>query len=243
MTDVCARIGWPAPEVVARTGSTNDDLVGARGHGLIRVAREQTSGKGRLDRHWISHPGDGLTFSLRLDVPATVMAWGWIPLLAGVAVSDAVRSAGAAEVGLKWPNDVVSGSGKLAGILSQRDDGSAIVGVGVNLRFAGPLPDPDAVSVAQCGGDPDPDRLLAAIIGNMHGWWGRFVESAGDARRCGLHTAYAGRCVTLGRDVEVRAPGGTWQGHAADIDADGRLLVRKPDGRIAAVSAGDVRLS
>ncbi|HQR79237.1 MAG TPA: biotin--[acetyl-CoA-carboxylase] ligase [Actinomycetota bacterium] len=243
VTDVCARIGWPLPQVVDRTGSTNDDLVGVPGHGLVLIAREQTAGKGRLARDWISRPGDGLTFSVRLEVPATVSAWGWIPLLAGVAVVDAIRAAGAAGVAVKWPNDVVAPAGKLAGILTVGDGNSAIVGIGINLRFGGPAPDPAAASVVQAGGNPDGDALLAAVVGGLHGWWTRFAESGGDAHRCGLHDAYSGQCVTLDRDVEVFAPDRTWSGHAAGIDRDGRLLVRVADGSVAAVSAADVSLS
>jgi len=241
VTDVCARIGWPAPQVVASTSSTNDDLLGTPGHGLVRIAVEQTAGRGRLDRRWISRPGEGLTFSIRLDVPGTVRTWGWIPLLAGLAVAAAARAAGAVGVGVKWPNDVVAGGGKLAGILSVRDGDSAIVGIGVNLAFAGQRPDPKAVSVAEAGGDPDADAFAASVVGNLHGSWARFVESAGDVRRCGLYDAYAGSCVTLGRDVGVNAPGGSFSGHAEGIDDQGRLLVRT-EGGVRPVDAADVTL-
>jgi len=242
VTDVCARIGWPAPQVVASTGSTNDDLVGVAGHGVVRIALEQTAGRGRLDRTWISRPGEGLTLSIRLDVPTTVRAWGWIPLLAGLAVADAARDAGAAGVGVKWPNDVVAGDGKVAGILSVRDGASAIVGIGVNLAFAHDRPDPQALCVAEIGGNPDADALAARVVAGLHTWYSRFVASGGDARRCGAHEAYREQCVTLDREVEVFAPDGVWQGHATDIDAQGRLLVRDPQSRVRAVSAADVSL-
>ncbi|MEZ5186650.1 MAG: biotin--[acetyl-CoA-carboxylase] ligase [Candidatus Nanopelagicales bacterium] len=242
VTDVCARIGWPTPRVVDRTGSTNADLVAVPGHGAVLVAIEQTAGRGRRDRSWVSRPGEGLTFSVRLEAPSTVTAWGWIPLLAGVAVADAIRDSGVPEVGLKWPNDVVGGSGKLAGILVQRDGDAVIVGVGVNLRFAGDPPDPNAVSVAELGGEPDADQVLASVVGYLHGWWTRFVEAAGDAHRCGLETAYLGRCVTVGSDVEVRAPDGRWRGFAESIDDQARLLVRDDQAVVHRVSAADVTL-
>jgi BirA family biotin operon repressor/biotin-[acetyl-CoA-carboxylase] ligase len=241
VTDVCARIGWPVPDVVASTGSTNADLVGRSGHGQLLVALEQTAGRGRLDRAWISRPGDGLTFSIRLDVPATVRVWGWIPLLAGVAVADGVRSSGAHGVGVKWPNDVVGGAGKLAGILSVRDGDSAIVGIGLNVAFSGQRPDPGAVSVAELGGAPDADLLLAAVVQNLATWWERFVQAAGDPGRSGLQDAYLGQCVSVAGDVTVTARDRTWSGHAEGIDAQGRLLVR--DGaQLVPVAAGDVTL-
>lgn len=241
VTDLCARLGWPPPLLVECTASTNADLVGASGHGQVLVAREQTAGKGRLGRRWVSRPGDGLTFSVRLDVPATVRAWGWIPLLSGLAVADAVQRAGARDIAVKWPNDVVAGSGKLAGVLSQRDGDSAIVGIGVNLVFAGPRPDPLAVSVSEQGGDPDGDRILAGALEVIDHWFGRFVGAAGDPYRSGLHDEYSRRCVTLGRDVRVGTPDGVWEGRAQSLDADGHLIVQTPDGP-RAVTAADVTI-
>ncbi len=215
--------------------------MGLAGHGLVRIAVEQTAGRGRLDRSWVSRPGEGLTFSVLLSVPATVRSWGWFPLLAGVAVADAVRDAGGVDIALKWPNDVVAREGKVAGILCVQDAASVIVGIGINLAFGAERPDPRAMSVAEVGGDPDGDALAATAVGNLHGWWTRFVESAGDARRCGLYEAYSGQCVTLDRDVVVNGAGELWRGHAQDIDESGRLLV-SVGGAVRAVDAGDVSL-
>lgn len=237
---MAADLGWTV-ETVDSTGSTNADLVGRTGHGLVLVAREQTAGRGRLDRDWISAPGDGLTFSVRLQVPATVRTWGWVPLLAGVATAHAVRAAGAQDVGVKWPNDVVGGRGKVAGILSQVDGGAAIVGIGVNLAFAGGRPDPNAVSVAELAGNPDADALLGAIITSLHDWWDRYVAAAGDAERSGLAAAYVDQCVSVGVDVQVSETGRIWAGHAQGIDDQGRLLV-SDGGQVRPVSAADVTL-
>ncbi len=235
------RLGWTL-QTVESTGSTNADLVGRDGDGLVLVAHEQTAGRGRLERHWVSEPGDGLTFSVRLRVPSTVRQWGWISLLAGVATADAVRAGGAQGVGVKWPNDVLAGGGKVAGILSQVDRDCVIIGIGLNVAFAGPRPDPKAVSVEQAGGNPDADALLSAILTNLHTWWARLVESGGDARRSGLAEAYTSQCVTIGADVVVETPDGSVRGVAESIDDQGRLLVS--DGaEVVAVGAGDVTLS
>lgn len=238
--ETCQRLGWTL-ETVERTGSTNADLVGRTEDGLVLVATEQTAGRGRLDRTWVSAPGDGLTFSVRLRVPSTVTRWGWIPLLAGVATADAVRASGASDVGVKWPNDVVGGTGKLAGILSVRDQDAAIIGIGLNLAFSGERPDPNAVSVAEVGGNPDGDAILSALLENLHTWWQRFTAAAGDAQRSGLAQAYLRQCVSVGVEVQVSSGGRTWGGQAQGIDEDGRLLVA--DGaQIVAVVAGDVTL-
>lgn len=236
----CQELGWTL-ESVDVTESTNADLVGRAHTGVVLIAAEQTAGRGRLDRQWVSAPGDGLTFSVRLHVPATVTAWGWIPLLAGVATADAVRGTGASGIGLKWPNDVVGQSGKLAGILSARDGDAAIIGIGLNVAFSGERPDPHAVSVAECGGNPDGEAILEHLLRSLHGWWERFVASGGDAQRCGLTQAYVEQCVSVGVDVDVHAPDRTWSGRAEGIDDEGRLVVREADDLVA-VSAGDVTL-
>src|SRR3984885_10900926 len=140
---------WTALDVVASTGSTNVDLLAraadsALPEGQVLVAEEQTAGRGRLGRTWTSVPGASLTFSVLLR-PVTVPAGrgGWLPLLAGVAVASAVRSVAGVEAVLKWPNDVLVGDRKLAGILAEQSpDGSAVViGIGLNVAAApGALP-------------------------------------------------------------------------------------------------------
>jgi BirA family biotin operon repressor/biotin-[acetyl-CoA-carboxylase] ligase len=182
-----------------------------------------------------------LTFSVRLDVPGQVRAWGWIPLLAGVATADAVRATGARGIGVKWPNDVVGGEGKLAGILSVREGSSAIVGIGINVDFAGSRPDPRAASIAEQGGRTDQDGLLAAVVTGLGAWWQRFVDAGGDAARSGLQEAYVAQCVSVGVEVEVVAPDRTWSGFAEGIDGQGHLLVRE-GAHVRAVMAGDVSI-
>lgn len=238
--EVCSRIGWTL-ETVATTGSTNADLLARTGSGLVLVAGEQTAGRGRLDRSWVSAPGDGLTFSVRLEVPNTVTNWGWIPLLAGIATAEAVRASGARDVGVKWPNDVVAGVGKLAGILSVREGNAAVIGIGLNLAFAADRPDPNAISVEEAGGNPDGDAILAALLGQLDAWWQRFVAAGGNAQRCGLTETYLAQCVTVGADVDVNAGDRVWSGHAQGIDAQGCLLVAAGDA-VVPVSAGDVTL-
>src|SRR5215469_9764608 len=129
---------WTDVRVVAETGSTNEDLLrrardGAP-EGAVLVAEAQTSGRGRQGRSWQSQPGAALTFSL-LVRPVTVpqSAMGWLPLLTGVATATAVRRVTGLQAGLKWPNDVLIGDGKLAGILAEQSAGAVIVGTGLNV--------------------------------------------------------------------------------------------------------------
>ena len=132
---------WSEVLVVERTGSTNTDCAAlARAgapEGLVLAAEEQTAGRGRLGRTWLSPPRAALTFSVLLR-PANVppARRGWLPLLAGVATTTAVRYVSGLDARLKWPNDLLLGPRKLAGILAEQSGGAVIVGIGVNVSAA-----------------------------------------------------------------------------------------------------------
>ena len=137
---------WSEVLVVERTGSTNTDCAArARAgapEGLVLAAEEQTAGRGRLGRTWLSPPRAALTFSVLLR-PAGVppARRGWLPLLAGVATATAVRHVSGLDARLKWPNDLLLGPRKLAGILAEQSGDAVIVGIGVNVSAArGELP-------------------------------------------------------------------------------------------------------
>ena len=143
---------WREVRVVEETGSTNADLLSqarsGAGEGLVLVAEAQTSGRGRMGRRWISPPRRALTFSvlLRPAVPAGLL--GWLPLLAGVAVASALQHTAGVDARLKWPNDVVVGGAKIAGILGERWGNAVVIGTGINvLQQPGELPVPAATSL------------------------------------------------------------------------------------------------
>jgi BirA family transcriptional regulator, biotin operon repressor / biotin---[acetyl-CoA-carboxylase] ligase len=246
---------WREVSVVARTGSTNADLVaGARDgapEGAVLVAEEQTAGRGRMGRSWLSPPRAALTFSVLLrpaDVPAARR--GWLPLLAGVAVATAIRQVSALDATLKWPNDVLLRSGKLAGILAEQSGDAVVVGIGVNVSTAGhELPAPAAPSLPATSlrleGSPILDRelLLGRMLDEIERWYlaWRGTDLAGDAAASGLRAAYVRLCSTIGRDVRAELPGrAATSGLASGIDGDGRLVVRTAAGDVA-IGAGDVR--
>ncbi len=239
---------WTLAEFVATTGSTNADLLArardGEQEGLILVAREQTCGRGRQGRIWQSRPGAALTFSVLLrprQVPPP--ARGWLPLLAGVAAVTAVRAVTGVAASLKWPNDVLVGDGKLAGILAEQSGDAIVVGIGLNvLGLTGDLPVPSATSLEQHGaGDRDRADLLIEILAQFAGWYLPWSgQWRGDPDR-GLRQAYLELCATLGREVTVELPGGkSLRGEAIDVDLAGRLVVRPERGPRAEVSAGDV---
>ena len=264
---------WRAIEVTPSTGSTNADLLAraAQGapEGLVLTAEEQLAGRGRMGRSWVSPPRSALMFSLLLrphQVP--VARRGWLPLLAGVAVAEAVSTATGIGVRLKWPNDLMvrdapSGAdAKLAGILAEASGDAIVVGVGLNVSTTpdelppprpGALPatslraatagQPAATDQPATAGQPVPDReaLLAAILASFERWYQPWREAAGDPEASGLRRAYTRLCGTIGRRVRAELPGNQLlSGLAVGVDSDGRLLVREPSGTEVPVAAGDV---
>ncbi|MDI2032169.1 biotin--[acetyl-CoA-carboxylase] ligase [Saccharopolyspora sp. TS4A08] len=249
---------YAALDVVAVTGSTNSDLAEAAAKGAadrtVLIAEEQSAGRGRLQRQWISPRGSGLFVSvlLRPGVPPSAVAW--MPLIAGVALAETVERTTGVPAGLKWPNDLLLGSGedwhKGAGILSEAvagPDGIAIVlGMGVNLAQrrdqlptgAGGLP---ATSLAAEGAEVDRDEFTLALLDALAEVEGRWRDAGGDVVTTGLLDRYRERCRTLGQRVRVELGGDEdLVGEAVDVDDSGRLVVRADTGRTTAVSAGDV---
>lgn len=243
---------WSRVEVRGETGSTNADVAEAARNGapegLVVVAEQQTAGRGRRDRQWTSPPRAGLTLSflLRPGPAVPTGAYGWLPLLAGVALLEAVRRVAEVEATLKWPNDLLAGDGKCAGILAEVAGDAVVVGIGLNVTTrADELPPTTglpATSLRLAGStSADRDPLLRALLRGVAGWYGGWREAGGDAELCGLLGAYRRGCSTIGREVRVLLPGGgELTGRATDVDADGQLMIRTADAATHRVSAGDV---
>jgi BirA family biotin operon repressor/biotin-[acetyl-CoA-carboxylase] ligase len=237
---------WTSVEVVGRTGSTNADLLARGGpEGQVLVAEEQTAGRGRMGRTWVSQPGASLTFSVLLRPAAVPPARrGWLPLLTGVAVATAVRSVAGVPATLKWPNDVLAGVRKLAGILAEQSGEAVVIGIGINVATAADaLPVSaaglQATSLLVEGADVAMDVLLTEVLNQLERYYLPFRADP-DPERTGLLAAYRTLCGTLGRQVRVELPGDrSLVGVAEDVDADGRLLVRAAD-TTTCISAGDV---
>jgi BirA family transcriptional regulator, biotin operon repressor / biotin---[acetyl-CoA-carboxylase] ligase len=257
---------WQAVEVVDRTGSTNADLL-ARAldgapEGMVLAAEEQSAGRGRMGRAWVSPPRAALTFSLLVRPAAVPPARrGWLPLLAGVAAATAVTAVTGVQTRLKWPNDVLTGPAKLAGILAEAAGDAVVVGVGLNvstepgelppdgpgalaatsLRIAASAAPEVAASAAPAIAAPEREPLLIAILGGFERWYQAWCRAGGDPDRCGLRAGYTELSGTIGRHVRAELPGGqVLSGLAVGVDPDGRLLVRVSSGTVVPVAAGDV---
>lgn len=240
---------WTSVTVVPLTGSTNADLVTAGGpEGQVLAAEEQTAGRGRMGRSWVSPPGTALTFSVLLrPEPVPAERRGWLPLLAGVAVARAVREVSGLPATLKWPNDVLIADGKLAGVLAEQTaDGAVVIGIGVNVSTpADALPSGPgglrATSIAiESGGDAVPRSvLLARILREIEPRYLAFRDSP-NPEATGLLAEYRTLCATLGRGVRAELPAGSvLTGEATDVDASGRLLIATQSA-VTPLSAGDV---
>ena len=215
---------------MAVTGSTNADLLAAAADGApdrsVLVADHQTAGRGRLDRRWDAPPGVNLLVSIlfRTVPPAP----STLTQRVGLAAVEACRVAAGVEAALKWPNDLLVGDRKLAGILAQRAaDGSIVVGLGLNVGWA-----PEG-AVALCSapssrGEPTPLDVLAALL------------TAFDALPDDIGDGYRAALATLGRRVAVQVPGGCIDGTAVDVGDDGRLVVVDTCGLTHRLDVGDV---
>ena len=255
--DALAGAAGPRWDVVllAESPSTNAEAsararAGA-GEGLVVVADHQTAGRGRLDRTWVTPARAALTFSAVLapDLPAA--RWPWLPLLAGVAVVEGVRRSLGTACTLKWPNDVLADGLKVAGILVERvetDHGPvAVVGVGLNVsQTPEELPVETATSLAVAAGgagtagqEPDRAALLGHVLAALSDGYDAWRSAGGDP--VASRSTYLEVCSTVGSEVRVQLPGGgTLEGTATGVDADGRLEVVDAAGRRTVLGAGDV---
>jgi BirA family biotin operon repressor/biotin-[acetyl-CoA-carboxylase] ligase len=235
-------------EVVEEVTSTNAVVVerarAGEPEGLVVVAEHQTAARGRLDRTWETPPRSGLLFSVLLRPTAPTRSWPWLPLLTGYAVDKALKARGY-DAGVKWPNDVLIGEKKVAGILVERVETphgpAAVVGVGLNVLLTpDELPVPTATSLAiESGSAPERSALLVDVLSSLRETYDAW-QAGGDLSGMRLLESYSAACVTLGRDVRVELPGGgQLVGRATGIDPGGRLVVEGPDGETP-VGAGDV---
>lgn len=235
----------PRIDVLAEAGSTNAELreraADAVGwpHLSVVLTDNQTAGRGRLDRTWTTPAGASLAISVLLrNLPASMESRGWIPLLAGAAMVDAVAAQlPGRRVGVKWPNDVLVDGRKICGILAESADGAIVVGSGVNTAMtAEQLPVITATSFAALGATLDEDRLLTDYLSTLD----QLLLTLAAEGPSSLHAVVTERCVTLGEQVNVSLPDGSaLHGRATRLELDGRLVIA--DGSVEhVIHAGDI---
>jgi BirA family biotin operon repressor/biotin-[acetyl-CoA-carboxylase] ligase len=213
--------------------------------GLCIVAREQTKGRGRLDRSWQSPKDAGLYCSLVLRPKLEIAVWPLITLMTALAVSDALMKACSLRADIKWPNDLCVNDRKLCGILAETVDteigSAAILGIGINLK-ADSLPatvSDLATSVeAATGAQPDSTRVLTELlkaIGERYDLLHSPLGREHTIREWCANSSYA-----IGRQVRVALEHDTFEGTTRGLESDGALRVETADGKMRIVRAGDV---
>jgi BirA family biotin operon repressor/biotin-[acetyl-CoA-carboxylase] ligase len=241
---------WRRIEWRAETDSTQRvarDLARAgAAEGTTVVAEAQTAGRGRLGRTWHSPPGVNVYVSVVLRPPVAPALVPQLALVAGLAVADAVAATGL-EPAIKWPNDVLVGGRKVAGVLTEMEAevervGHAVVGIGVNVNGTAFPPDlrEKATSLRIAAGRPVDraaftGRLLAALESRYATWLaGGFAA---------LRDGWERRASLTGRAVRIAAPDGEVAGRVRGIGADGALEVVRADGALARIVAGEVTVA
>ncbi|WOC11172.1 Bifunctional ligase/repressor BirA [Gordonia sp. MP11Mi] len=252
LRDLLAGTRWHTVEVVAETGSTNADLI-ARAEdadlvGTVRIAGFQSAGRGRHARVWKTPHGQLAMSAAVLVRPSDAEQVGWLSLLTGLAVRDALSAVAGVEAELKWPNDVLAPSGdagpggKLSGILSEfrplpGGGGIAVIGTGVNVDLdPSSVENANAASVSGLAGRAvDGTEVAAAYLRALSDRladWPEHIDR--------LVADYRASSTTLGKRVRLILPGDVEViGDAVDVDDQGRIVVSGPDGPVVA-SAGDV---
>jgi len=219
-------------EVTDSTNRVVSQLAGeGAGEGVVVASDLQTAGRGRLDRTWEAEPGAALLVSLLLRPEGLpVRKWHLATMAAGLAASDACWSVAGVRPDLKWPNDLLLGEAKLAGILAEATEGALVVGMGLNVHAAPPA----AAWLDQAAGyRVGRAELLTAWLSTLDRLLDRWDEVA---------ERYRAECATVGRQVVVEQHGSTIRGLAVGIDDDGRLEVvpETPASSAIVISAGDV---
>jgi BirA family biotin operon repressor/biotin-[acetyl-CoA-carboxylase] ligase len=219
--------------------------------GLVAVADHQSAGRGRLDRRWEAAPGAALLVSVLLRPVLEPEALHLATALVALSALDACRRTAGVDAGIKWPNDLVFGDAKLAGVLAEADPSApggspgsraVVVGVGLNIEPPGAAASSNATSLRELAaagsgsGVPTRDELLSAFLRELERRRPELDDAAG---RSALGSDLRRHCVTLGRLVRVELSGTELIGIATDLTDEGALVVETDDGTHV-VTAGDV---
>jgi BirA family biotin operon repressor/biotin-[acetyl-CoA-carboxylase] ligase len=213
--------------------------------GLCIVADEQTAGRGRLQRQWVSPKGAGLYFSIVLRPQVEQSAWPLLTVMAAVAVNDALRESCGLETDIKWPNDVMADDRKLCGILAETVETNlgraVVVGIGINLtkqsypeEFGLVATSVEAASARSI----DLETLLATLTRALERHYEALNRPVGAETIIGEWCARSSYCA--GKFVRVVESNQTFTGTTRGLVADGALRVETDDGEIRIVRAGDV---
>jgi len=233
-------------EYRAALGSTHDlarQLAQAGApEGTVVLAGRQTGGRGRLGRSFIS-PRGGLYFTIVLRPPLEHLRP--LPIISALAVARGLEQVTGLSTALKWPNDVLVRGRKICGILMESElTGQAVnyvlLGIGINVNAdMSAYPEIAAIATsaaAEAGREVSREALAAAVLNELE----RLYLASRAGQR--VQDEWRARLDTLGRQVRVTCGQMVEEGLAEDVDSDGSLILRRPDGSRVAIAAGDVTL-
>ena len=224
-------------------------------HGTLVLADSQTAGRGRLQRSWFSPKGANIYGSLIFSFNSPTQSLGWVPLMAGIAIAQAIEEHVEIGITLKWPNDILVDERKVGGILCESfkrnsTETCVVIGFGINVNLSEAAFPKDLKLIAtslqiQSQHNLDRHHLLKSIITTLEQGWEALISQGTQA--CQL--AYSSRCSTLGKQIQVQFPDGSkLEGMAQSIGEQGQLQMRpspssakEQSARIRDVHAGDIR--
>lgn len=212
--------------------------------GAVVIAREQTSGKGRLGRKWKSNKDDSVIFSFILRPRLSLSEISAITLLSGLAVCVAVREYCNIDCRIKWPNDIIVDNKKLSGMLTEmftEPNGTVftVTGIGINVSqsaFESDIAQKATSLLMLTGEHIDKNRFLATVLGYIE----KYLTDNNYRLTEGTITEYTNLCATVGREVKFVRDNREVCGKAVSVDRIGQLEVLMPDGRTEKVNSGEV---
>jgi BirA family biotin operon repressor/biotin-[acetyl-CoA-carboxylase] ligase len=213
--------------------------------GTVVVAQEQTAGRGRLGRSWLSEKGKNLTFSVILKPGSPAEIGGLVSLLAGLAVAETLGSVGGLSPECKWPNDVLLGGRKVCGILTESTitGGTltrAIVGIGLNVNqtaFPGDLQPPPTSLMIETGHEFNLTAVLSALLGTLERRYSDFRTGKYDT----IIREWKKLSTTIGQTLSIKTGEGEIRGLATGVAPDGALLV-EVNGSQRKIHAADITI-
>lgn len=213
--------------------------------GTLVVTEEQTSGKGRRGRSWSAFKGSNVMMTLLLRPQIKPGHASRLTLLMAMAVARGIRKVTGLEVGIKWPNDVVVNKKKVCGILTEMNTevdyiNYVVIGTGINVNqeeFPEEISQTAGSLIQALGKKVSRSELAAAVIGEMEEIYEIFL---GTEDMSVLRGEYNKICVNCGHQIRVLEPGNEYTGTTEGINENGELVVRKDNGEVVCVYAGEV---
>lgn len=241
-------IAWESEfDVLFSTGSTNADAMAKGREGLSRylcISEHQAEGRGRRGKAWVSPLGANIALSLLWSFESGVAALEGLSLVVAILVVDALKACGYEGLGVKWPNDILLSSSKLAGILIEISGDAAgpckaVIGIGINVR----MPVSSAKSIDQSYTDlassfeitPDRNRIVAALVSSLHAGLTEFA----DAGFAVFQQRWNEVDVYKGRMVEIVSGANRLQGSSLGVSDSGALRLQTDSG-VLLISGGEI---